>query len=81
MPDALRAVYRNGTFVPLVPCDLPEETEVEVRINEASAIIPPLETDPAKRAEIMKRLLERMTSSPLPPDAPKLSRDELHERR
>jgi predicted DNA-binding antitoxin AbrB/MazE fold protein len=81
MQDILRAVYRNGAFVPVVPCSLPEETEVEVRVRNGADIIPPLEPDPARRAKIKKRLLERMSNTPLPPDAPKLTRDQLHERR
>jgi predicted DNA-binding antitoxin AbrB/MazE fold protein len=81
MQDTLRAVYRNGAFVPVVPCDLPEETEVEVRLRDGVEILPPLETDPVKRAAIRKRLLERMGRAPLLADAPKLTRDQLHERR
>ncbi len=80
MPDILRAVYRNGAFVPVVPCSLPEETEVEVRVRNGADITPPLEPDPAKRARIKKQLLERMSNAPLPADAPKLTRDQLHER-
>jgi predicted DNA-binding antitoxin AbrB/MazE fold protein len=81
MQDTLRAVYRNGAFVPVVPCELPEETEVEVLLRNGSDIMPPLESDPVKRAEIKKQLLDRMSSAPLPADAPKLTRDQLHERR
>jgi len=81
MQESFRAVYRDGAFVPMVPCNLPEETEVQVLVQNGSGIIPPLESDSAKRAEIKKRLLDRMGNSPLPPDAPKLTRDQLHERR
>jgi predicted DNA-binding antitoxin AbrB/MazE fold protein len=81
MPESIRAIFRDGAFVPVVPCSLPEETEVEIVVQGAPRIIPPLEADAAKRAEIKKRLLDRMSKSPLPPDAPKLTRDQLHERR
>jgi len=81
MQESFRAVYRDGAFVPVVPCNLPEETEVQVVVRAGSEVLPPLEADPVKRAEIKKRLLERMSNSPLPPDAPKLTRDQLHERR
>jgi predicted DNA-binding antitoxin AbrB/MazE fold protein len=81
MQEILLAVYRNGTFVPVVPCSLPEETEVEVRVRDGANIIPPLEPDPIKRAKIKKQLLERMSNAPLPSGAPKLSREQLHERR
>jgi predicted DNA-binding antitoxin AbrB/MazE fold protein len=80
MPDTLRAIYRNGAFVPVVPCDLPEETEVQVVVQNGAEMIPPLESDPIRRGEIKKRLLQRMSNSPLPPDAPKLTRDQFHER-
>jgi hypothetical protein len=80
MQESYRAVFRDGAFVPVVPCNLPEETEVSVTVDENSTVMPPLESDPVKRAEIKKRLLERMSNSPLPPDAPKLTRDQLHER-
>ena len=80
MQESYRAVYRDGAFVPIVPCNLPEETEVKVLVPSGSEILPPMEPDSVKRAEIKKRLLERMTNSPLPPDAPKLTRDQLHER-
>jgi hypothetical protein len=81
MQSTFRAIYRNGAFVPVIPCSLPEETEVEVHVCDQGAIAPPLEPNFEKRAAIKKRLLERMSNAPLPPDAPKLSREELHERR
>jgi hypothetical protein len=81
MQETYRAVYRDGTFVPIVPCDLPNETPVEVVVQPREGLTPPLESDPAKRAAIMRRLLDRMSSSPLPPNAPKLTREQLHERR
>ncbi len=81
MQDTLRAIYRNGTFVPVVPCNLPEETPVEVLVRKNSSVMPPLEPDPQKREEIKKRLLERMSNSPLPADAPRLTREQMHERR
>jgi hypothetical protein len=54
---------------------------VEVRVRDGANIIPPLEPDPIKRAKIKKQLLERMSNAPLPSGAPKLSREQLHERR
>ena len=80
MQESYRAIFRDGAFVPIVPCNLPEETEVRVVVQNGSEIVPPMESDSAKRAELKKRLLDRMSNSPLPPDAPKLNRDQLHER-
>jgi hypothetical protein len=81
MHDLIHAVYGNGAFVPIAPCDLAEDTPVEVYVCESGEMIPPLETHPAKRAEIKRRLLERMSNAPLPSQAPKLTREQLHERR
>jgi predicted DNA-binding antitoxin AbrB/MazE fold protein len=81
MQDTVRAVYRNGAFVPVVPCNLPEETEVEVVVQGASGILPPLVTDPAERARIRKELIARMQTNPIPANAPRFTREELHERR
>lgn len=80
MQETLRAVYRGGAFVPVAPCDWPEETEVEVRPYHPR-LVPPKVKDPAERARRLRQLTERMVDHPLPPDAPKLTRDELHERR
>jgi predicted DNA-binding antitoxin AbrB/MazE fold protein len=81
MSDTLRAIYRNGTFVPVVPCNLPENTPVEVHVKGAPRIQPPLEPDPIKRRKIMRELIERMQTNPIPVDAPRFTREELHERR
>ena len=80
MQDIFRAVYRNGTFVPVVPCQLPEETEVEVVVHDKPLIIPPRVTDPAERARIRREVVANMRSNPIPEDAPRFTREELHER-
>jgi hypothetical protein len=50
-------------------------------IHGSPRIIPPAITDPAARAKAMEELVARMKAQPLPLDAPKLTRDEMHERR
>ena len=80
MQDVFRAVYRNGTLVPVVPCHLPEETEVEVVVHDNPLIIPPRVTDPAERARIRREVVASMRSNPIPEDAPRFTREELHER-
>lgn len=80
MQEELRAVYRNGAFVPVVPCHLPEETEVEIRVRAESRLVPPTVTDPHERARSRKEIVERMRNNPIPADAPRFTRDELHER-
>jgi hypothetical protein len=79
-PLRIRAVFRDGKFVPAEPCALPESQEVELTI-ESPRIIPPAIADPAQRAKAMEELVARMKANPLPADAPKLTRDQLHERR
>jgi len=79
MNATLRAVYRNGVFVPQTACHLPENSEVEL-VVQGPLIIPPSVTDPQERARIRKRVVERMRQNPIPADAPRLTREQLHER-
>ena len=43
--------------------------------------IPPLVTDEGERARLLQELVREMKQHPLTGDAPRLTRDELHERR
>ena len=76
------ATYRDGVFHPDEPCDLPEGTRVKVA-ESLNGVSPPLEPDPAKRREIRKALVKEMTENPLfaGVDVPRLTREQLHERR
>jgi len=80
LPIRIRAVFQDGKFIPQEPCALLEAAEVQL-IVEQSNVIPPAVTDPVERQRILKQVVERMMAQPLAPDAPKLTRDELHERR
>lgn len=40
MSERLKAIYRDGVFVPHVPCDLPEGTEVEVLKSNSQQVAP-----------------------------------------
>jgi hypothetical protein len=45
-------------------------------------VFPPREKDPEERRRIVRRVVERMKSNPIPEGAPRrFTRDELHERR
>ena len=44
-------------------------------------VVPPLVSDPEERKRILKSVVDRMMQNPISPDAPKFTRDELHERR
>ena len=78
------ATYRDCAFHPDEPCDLPEGTRVMVG-EGLNGVHPPLEADPAKRREIRKALVKMMTENPLlaciDPNAPRLTREQMHERR
>ncbi len=80
LPIRIRAVFKDGKFVPRENCELPEAAEVELVI-EPSNTFSPVVADPVQRQKILGELVQRMMSQPLAQNAPKLSRDELHERR
>ncbi len=77
MELTVRAIYRAGNFVPQAPCDFTEGAEVDLLVRT-------LENgtkDPGERVRRMKALTERMHRNPIPADAPRWTREELHERR
>jgi len=76
----MKAIYRHGAFFPALPCDLPEESQVELMI-QLPAVTPPIVADAEERSRILRQVTERMKRNPLPADATKFSRDQLHERR
>jgi hypothetical protein len=80
MIEHIRAVFREGAFYPVTPCPVPENLEVTLIVQPAN-LQPPTVTDPEERRAILKRLTERMMQRTLPPDAPRFTRDQLHERR
>ena len=80
MSQTLKAIYRDGAFVPQSPCDLPDGAEVEITVH-APNLIPPEVTDPEERRRLMEELLQNMLDNPIPENAPRLTREELHERR
>lgn len=79
LPLRIRAVFQEGKFVPQEPCLLPESTPVQL-IVERPNVIPPSGTDPEERQRILQDVVKRMKANPLPANAPKFTRDELHER-
>lgn len=80
MSQRLKAIYREGAFIPQMPCDLPEGAEVEITIHEANTL-PPKVTDSEERKRIMSELIQNMLDNPIPANAPRFTREELHERR
>ncbi len=81
MSQTLKAIYRDGAFIPQTPCDLPEGSEVELTIS-GPRVIQPKAADPEERKRILERMVARMRANPIPAEAPRrFTREELHERR
>jgi predicted DNA-binding antitoxin AbrB/MazE fold protein len=80
MPHALKAIYRHGMFILQTTCDLPEGIEVELFVKSPE-VIPPRITDVGSRQDFLRLLVERMQQNPIPSNAPRFTRDMLHERR
>ena len=80
MVRRLKARYSGNALIPQEPCDIPEGAVVDLIVQGASAL-PPETSDPAERTAILRRLVERMQHNRLPSGAPRLTRDDYHERR
>jgi predicted DNA-binding antitoxin AbrB/MazE fold protein len=80
MSQALKAIYRNGTFILQTAFELPEGTEVELLIQSPQVVSPPISNLETKR-QFLKLLIERMQQNPIPLNAPRFTREMLHERR
>ena len=80
MKRTITATYRGGVFYPDEPCDLPEGAAVEIR-ELSGGSTPTLIEDPEERRRNLKAVVDRMMQNPISSDAPKFTRDELHERR
>ena len=83
MSVRLRAIYKDGTFVPLPngeKLDVKENAEVELTVHDPY-VLPAKATTDEERERALRDLLESWDKYPLRPDAPHLTRDELHERR
>lgn len=79
MFQPLKAVYRNGAFVLQTAFELLEGTEVELLIQSPQVVSPPI-ADVETRRQFLKSLTERMQQNPVPLNAPRFTRDMLHER-
>jgi hypothetical protein len=75
-----KAIYRQGAFIPLLQCNLPEDSQVDLLVQGPS-IISPVITDTEERSRILQQVTKRMRQNPLPAEAVTFSRDQLHERR
>jgi predicted DNA-binding antitoxin AbrB/MazE fold protein len=59
MSQKVKAIYRNGAFLPQSSYSLPNNTEVELVIKCCSGLHTDI-VDPETRKEILKTLLQRM---------------------
>ncbi|SPF53659.1 conserved hypothetical protein [Candidatus Sulfopaludibacter sp. SbA4] len=83
MPQIVKAVYEQGSFIPETPCDLPEGAKVVLMVQHGERegmALPPEVTAPEERAAVLQSVVERMKRNPLPPDSRRFSRDEMHDR-
>jgi len=55
METSVKAVYRNGVFVPSTECDFPENTEVEVS-RRRPRLVPAEVTDPEEKSRILREI-------------------------
>lgn len=79
----LKAIYRDGTFVPLTngeKLNVPENAEVELTVHDPY-VLPAKATTAEERERALRELIESWDAYPLRDDAPRLTRDEMHERR
>jgi hypothetical protein len=83
MSVRLKAVYRDGAFVPVTNGDklnVPENTEVELTVHDP-CVLPPTATSDEERGRALRELFASWDAYPVRADAPRLTRDEMHERR
>lgn len=79
----LKAIYKDGAFIPVTngeKLNVRENAEVEITVHDPY-LIPPKATSEEERERALQELLESWRQHPLRGDAPRLTRDELHERR
>ena len=79
MRQAIKAIYRNGAFILQTAFELPEGTEVELLI-QSSQVMSPSISDLETKRQFLKSLVERMQHNPIPLNAPRFTREMLHER-
>lgn len=83
MSVRLKAIYKDGAFVPVTNGEIlnvPENTEVELTVHDPY-VLPAKATTAEERERALRELIESWDKHPLTGDPPRLTRDELHERR
>ncbi|MGZ8842515.1 MAG: hypothetical protein ACXW18_02560 [Pyrinomonadaceae bacterium] len=83
MSVRLKAIYKDGAFVPITNGDqlnVRENAEVELTVHDPYVLPAKAKTE-EERQRALRELFASWDAHPLRPDAPCLSRDEMHERR
>lgn len=83
MSVRLKAIYKDGAFVPITNGDqlnVRENAEVELTVHDPYVLPAKAKTE-EERQRALRELFASWDAHPLRPDAPRLSRDEMHERR
>ena len=83
MSVRLKAIYRDGAFVPVPNSEklnVPENAEIEITVHDPY-VLPPTAASDEARERALRELFASWDAHPVRPDAPRLTRDELHERR
>lgn len=83
MSITLKAIYKDGAFVPVAngeKLNVPEDTEVELTVHDPR-VLPATAKNDEERERAWRALLASWDAYPLRADAPRLTRDEMHERR
>ena len=90
VPETARDLPEGAQFELVVQGPLavsPAITEAAAMVEKIVAacqgplVVSPAITDPDERARTLKRVVAQMLQNPLPPTAPRYTREELHERR
>lgn len=83
MSVRLKVIYKDGAFVPVRNDEklrVPENTEVEITVHDHYAPWPAAASE-EERERTLRELFASWDAYPVRPDAPRLTRDEMHERR
>ena len=79
----LKAIYKDGAFVPISngeKLNVSENAEVEITVHDPD-VLPSRATSDEKRERALRELFASWDAHPLRADAPRLTRDEMHGRR
>lgn len=81
----LKAIYKDGAFVPIPngeKLNVSENAEVEITVHDPYVVsATATATSDEDRERALRELFASWDAHPLRSDAPRLTRDEMHERR